>query len=80
MGSSEVVRIANNRARPVMPMKDSTHTAGALHRLRQRWFAPSRPVPVDDEAHWLPAKDPGDSEGLEGDPDRAPAGGEGVAP
>jgi hypothetical protein len=66
-----VVRIAGNRARPVMPMRDPTHVAGALHRLRQRWFAPTRPLPVDDEPRWLPATDPGDSPDLDGDPEHA---------
>jgi hypothetical protein len=37
-------------------------------------------MPVDDEAHWLPAKDPGDSEGLDGDPDRSATTGEAIAP
>jgi hypothetical protein len=63
-----------------MPTRDFTHAAGALQRLRQRWFAPSRPLPVDDEPHWLPAKDPGDSDGLDGDPDRSATDGEAVVP
>ncbi len=53
-----------------MPTRDPTHPPGALHGLRQRWFAPSRPLPVDDDAHRLPLKDAGDAEGLEGDAER----------
>jgi hypothetical protein len=56
-----------------MPTRDSTHTSGALRRLRQRWFAPSRPLPVDDEPHWLPATDPDDSPGPDGEPEDAAA-------
>jgi hypothetical protein len=34
-----------------MPTVDptNTHAAGTLSHLRQRWFAPTRPLPVDDE-------------------------------
>jgi hypothetical protein len=69
--SHGVIRIADNRARDAMPTSDPTHAAGALRRLRQRWFAPSQPLPVDDEPHWVPATDPGDSPGLDGDPERS---------
>jgi hypothetical protein len=62
-----VIRIAGNRARDVMPTGDSTHLTGALHRLRRHWFAPARPIAVDDEPHWLPAADPGESSGLDSD-------------
>jgi hypothetical protein len=41
-----------------MPTRDSQHTSGALHRLRRRWFAPTQPLAVDDEAHWPPVADP----------------------
>jgi hypothetical protein len=56
-----------------MPTGDSTHTAGALHRLRGRWFAPSRPLAVDDEPLGPPATDAVDDEGLDGDPEHAAA-------
>ena len=54
-----------------MPTGDSTHLTGALRRLRQHWFAPSRPLAVDDEPHWLPAADPGESPELDGDHERS---------
>jgi hypothetical protein len=37
---------------------DNKPTVGALHRLRQRWLAPSPPLAVDDVPHWRPAADP----------------------
>jgi hypothetical protein len=52
-----------------MPTGDSTYLTSALRRLRHHWFAPPRPLAVDDEPHWLPATDPGESPELEGDPE-----------
>ena len=48
-----------------MPTGDLTHRpAGPLRKLRSRWFAPSRPLAVDDEPLWSPARDvPGDAAG-----------------
>jgi hypothetical protein len=41
-----------------MPTRDPTHQpAGALRKLRLRWFAPARPLAVDDEPQWTPAAD-----------------------
>lgn len=37
-----------------MATGDGNRTAGALHRLRQRWLSPSPPLAVDD----LPPTDP----------------------
>jgi hypothetical protein len=56
-----------------MPTGDHTHVTGALRRLRQHWFAPSRPLAVDDEPHWRPAADPDEASRQEGDLDIAPA-------
>jgi hypothetical protein len=57
-----------------MTTGEGNQTTGALHRLRQRWFSPSRPLAVDDLPHWHPPSDP------EGDqPEREPDSG-GSAP
>lgn len=41
-----------------MPTGDPTHRpAGPLRTLRSRWFAPPRPLAVDDEPLWRPAGD-----------------------
>jgi hypothetical protein len=52
-----------------MATGDLTHTAGALSRLRQRWFAPARPLAVDDEPRWVPGADPGEPSGMDRDGD-----------
>jgi hypothetical protein len=52
---------------------DTPGSSGALHRLRQRWLAPSRPLAVDDEPHWQPAADPAADASELGDPAVAPA-------
>ena len=41
-----------------MATGDGNRTTGALHRLRARWFTPSRPLAVDDVPHWHPPSDP----------------------
>jgi hypothetical protein len=41
-----------------MPSGDPDHGgASALRKLRSRWFAPSRPLAVDDGPNWQPAAD-----------------------
>jgi hypothetical protein len=41
-----------------MPTGDISHRPShPLRKLRSRWFAPSRPLAVDDEPQWRPAAD-----------------------
>jgi hypothetical protein len=54
------VEIGRIRASPVMPAGDTTRNA-ILRPSRQRWLAPSPPLPVDDEPGWHPASE-GESE------------------
>ena len=41
-----------------MATGEGNRTTSALHRLRGRWFSPSRPLAVDDVPHWPRPTDP----------------------
>jgi hypothetical protein len=54
---------------------EGTGAGSALHRLRARWLAaPSPPLAVDVEPHWIPSADPaGDQAPGEGENERPDA-------
>ena len=54
-----------------MPAGDTTRIT-VLRPLRQRWLAPSPPLPVDEEPLWLPEPEEGEPAG-ESDAQGAPA-------
>lgn len=55
---------------------DNELAMGTLHRLRERWLAPSPPLAVDDVPQWSPAADPANDQ-VDGEAD---SGGAGTSP